>query len=338
MSRRTSDSNKAIRLKWEIEQKLVQEGKGTRDWTPDQQRDILDPSKGKAYDDEGFAFQGQHMKSVEAYPEYQGDPDNIQFLTRIEHLEAHDGSWKNSTNWYYDPITKQKTIMGDTLVPCRILTLSEPVALPVVKEADDYIKQLDQKQMNTNDNRGSENNVNPEQISSISSKDKESKQSINAEKSGIDEKEYHKATTVVTNAVQKQPQGFISRVVKKIQYVFSPVVNYAKEHPMETVLLVFTAAAKLYDLARGGDDVISIGSSQNNDLTSNSTEPDIENDACEENEEITADSNHSSKRPHERKGYEGYRWKGKKGNQWREKVPIKPTRIHPEAFQDDSDK
>ena len=95
------ERNKAIRLAWEREQKLVAEGKGTRDWSQEQQKDILDPDIGKAKDDNGRSFEGQHMKSAAEYPEYQGDPDNIQFLTRDEHLAAHKGSWQNPTNWYY---------------------------------------------------------------------------------------------------------------------------------------------------------------------------------------------------------------------------------------------
>ena len=55
MSRRTSESNKAILAAWNKEQELVREGKGTRDWTPEQQQDILD--KGKAYDENGRAFE-----------------------------------------------------------------------------------------------------------------------------------------------------------------------------------------------------------------------------------------------------------------------------------------
>ena len=35
------ERNKAIRLAWEREQGLVSEGKGTRDWTEAQQKDIL---------------------------------------------------------------------------------------------------------------------------------------------------------------------------------------------------------------------------------------------------------------------------------------------------------
>ena len=126
MSRRTAESNKAILAAWNKEQELVQEGKGTREWTPQQQQDILE--KGKAYDDNGKAFEGQHMKSAETYPEYQGEPGNIQFLTRAEHLEAHDGNWQNPTNWYYNPVTKEKFDFGDgPFIPCEIINLPEPI-------------------------------------------------------------------------------------------------------------------------------------------------------------------------------------------------------------------
>lgn len=122
------EKNKAIRKAWEREQLLVSEGKGTRDWTKEQQQDILNPDKGKAYDEKGRAFNGQHMKSVAKYPEYQGDPDNIQFLTRDEHLEAHKGSWQNPTNWYYDPTTKQFFDFGEGgLIPCKIIELNNPI-------------------------------------------------------------------------------------------------------------------------------------------------------------------------------------------------------------------
>ncbi|MFB8589805.1 hypothetical protein ACFC53_08070 [Enterococcus casseliflavus] len=127
------ERNKAIRLAWEREQRLVVEGKGTRDWSEDQQKDILDPDKGKAYDENGRAYEGQHMKSVAEYPEYQGDPDNIQFLTRDEHLEAHKGSWQNPTNWYFNPENKEFVDFGDNKpVPCAKTNLSEPVCSPVI--------------------------------------------------------------------------------------------------------------------------------------------------------------------------------------------------------------
>ena len=126
MSRRTAEASKAIAVAWENEQKLVQEGKGTRYWTPEQQKDILE--RGKAYDENGRAFEGQHMRSVAENPEFQGDPNNIQFLTREEHLAAHDGDWKNPSNWYYDPVTKEKIDFGDgPIIPCKVINLSQPI-------------------------------------------------------------------------------------------------------------------------------------------------------------------------------------------------------------------
>lgn len=135
MSKRTFEANKAILAAWEKEQDLVRAGKGTRDWTQEQQQDILD--RGKAYDEDGKAFHGQHMKSVEKYPEYQGNPNNIQFLTKAEHLEAHQGSWQNPTNWYYDPVSKQFFAFGECeLIPCEVIKLSNPVITIDVSTVD----------------------------------------------------------------------------------------------------------------------------------------------------------------------------------------------------------
>lgn len=140
MSNRTSKADKAIAAKWEVEKALVKEGKGTRDWTPEQQKSILE--KGKAYDDNGKAFEGQHMKSVEAYPEFQSDPNNIQFLTRDEHLDAHKGSWQNPTNGYYDPNTgTMHEFTDESVEPAPIIDLTEPYASSETAEQtnDDYM-------------------------------------------------------------------------------------------------------------------------------------------------------------------------------------------------------
>ncbi|MCD8159711.1 MAG: hypothetical protein LUE61_00685 [Clostridiales bacterium] len=91
-----------LRQAWLREQKLVSDGKGTRDWTPEPQEEIL--TYGKAYyhsDDpndvnDGKAFEGHHMKSADAYPEYQRDSGNIQFLSRSEHHEAHNGDYRDA--------------------------------------------------------------------------------------------------------------------------------------------------------------------------------------------------------------------------------------------------
>lgn len=131
------ERNKAIRLAWERERELVLQGKGTRDWSLDQQKDILDPDKGKAYDENGRAFEGQHMKSAAEYPEYQGDPNNIQFLTREEHLAAHKGSWQNPTNWYYNPETKEFVDFGENgPIPCKVINLSEPLQVSIIDRQD----------------------------------------------------------------------------------------------------------------------------------------------------------------------------------------------------------
>lgn len=128
MSRRTAEANKAVREAWENEQKLVREGTGTRDWTLEQQKDILEC--GKAHDENGKAFEGHHMQSVEKHPESQGDSGNIQFLTKQEHYAAHGGCWQNPTNWYYDPITKEIFDFGDgKYVPCKVIALSEPLSI-----------------------------------------------------------------------------------------------------------------------------------------------------------------------------------------------------------------
>lgn len=152
------ERNKAVREAWNKELELVQEGKGTREWTPEQQKDILE--KGRAYDENGKAFEGQHMKSAEMYPEYQGEPRNIQFLTRTEHLEAHDGNWQNPTNWYYNPVTKEKLDFGDgPFIPCEIIQLPEPIISltgdstiqeNVIEEKEDFSKDVLKQSAETN--------------------------------------------------------------------------------------------------------------------------------------------------------------------------------------------
>ena len=117
---------RAVLEAWKRERQLVREGKGTRDWTPQQQMDIL--KKGKAFDENGVAFQGHHMKSVSKFPEYQGDYKNIQFLTKAEHLEAHGGSWKNPSNWYFDPKTNERKPFGnEKYIPCKIINMTNPI-------------------------------------------------------------------------------------------------------------------------------------------------------------------------------------------------------------------
>lgn len=144
MSRRTVEASKAIRLAWEREQELVRGGKGTRDWTEKEQKDILNPDMGKAYDEDGKAFEGHHMKSAEAYPEYQGNPENIQFLSRTEHTRAH-GGWRKPTNGYYDYTTGITYDFDEEgFIPCEIIELSNPVIAIDACNVDAVVETIDQ--------------------------------------------------------------------------------------------------------------------------------------------------------------------------------------------------
>ena len=134
MSRRTAQASKAVRDAWKEEQERVRMGKGTRDWTQEQQKEILELGRAYYHSNDpndiydGKAFEGHHMKSVEAYPEFQGDSANIQFLSKPEHIEAHRGDYKNASNWYFDPVTHEFTDFGEgKYIPCTVIDLSDPI-------------------------------------------------------------------------------------------------------------------------------------------------------------------------------------------------------------------
>jgi len=70
------------------------------------------------------------MKSVKAYPEHAGNPENIQFLKNSsEHKRgAHGGDTQCPTNGYYDHRTGRMHDFGnrDPQAP-QTMTLSEPM-------------------------------------------------------------------------------------------------------------------------------------------------------------------------------------------------------------------
>ncbi len=87
----------AVRKAWKAEQDNVLNG-GTgisRSWTDDEIIELVQRVKVKGY-------QGHHMKSVKGYPDLVGNPANIQFLTRKEHLAAHNGNFRNITHGKFD--------------------------------------------------------------------------------------------------------------------------------------------------------------------------------------------------------------------------------------------
>ena len=254
MSRRTAESNKAILVAWNKEQELVQEGKGTREWTPKQQKDILE--KGKAYDDDGFAFQGQHMKSAEIYPEYQGHPGNIQFLTRTEHLEAHNGNWRNPTNWYYDPLTKEKFDFGDdSFIPCAVIQLLEPIMKSsiTVEQKEETLTNLIEK-------------LETEETPRIK----------------LDAKTITIKPVITPKPNIKKTSGFDDTVKK----AFKAVADFFNRYPVLTGIVkavgVVGLAATVDAVAKGGHSISSNGSSNDYTYTPSRREGASFNDGCDE--------------------------------------------------------
>ena len=108
----------AVRKAWKEEQARVAEGFGTRKWSEDEQKELLERGAVSGYE-------GHHMKSVSLYPEYAGDSRNIQFLSEEEHLQgAHRGNYHNLTNGYYDPESKQMIQFGKKLGDVPVYELS----------------------------------------------------------------------------------------------------------------------------------------------------------------------------------------------------------------------
>ena len=90
---KASERARAVRKAWKMEyENVVNGGQGiSRTWSQSEINELLINGKVKGY-------QGHHMKSVKGYPEFAGDPYNIQFLTRSEHLRAHGGNFRNITH------------------------------------------------------------------------------------------------------------------------------------------------------------------------------------------------------------------------------------------------
>jgi RHS repeat-associated protein len=81
----------AVRQAWRDEGALVSEtGQGTRFWTEAEQTELAQTGKVSGY-------QGHHINSVKGSPDLAGNPNNIEFLRRTEHLAAHGGNWQNVT-------------------------------------------------------------------------------------------------------------------------------------------------------------------------------------------------------------------------------------------------
>lgn len=83
---------KAVRDAWTQERQLVRaSGQGTRDWTSRQMKQLRDEGKVPGYE-------GHHIRSVNQHTtKWAGDPRNITFVTRQQHLNLHGRDFHNPT-------------------------------------------------------------------------------------------------------------------------------------------------------------------------------------------------------------------------------------------------
>lgn len=312
MSRRTSEASKAIRKAWEKEKELVAEGKGTRDWTTEQQNEILEFGKAYYHSDDpndkhdGDAFIGHHMKSAEAYPEYQGDPENIQFLSYPEHQEAHKGNWQIPSNWYYDPVTKEYTEFGEgKFLPCKVISLTEPIQIPSIEA----------QKSDAETNR-------PAQIATESAKE-QTQQSPQEEVSHHPEGKSQNKTTVTPPEVHES-------FVDKILHVVEAVKEFGEKHPVLTGVLkavgIAAAAAGAGAIANSTRGSGGGASSSSSDDYFSSSSDDNYTDSLESDDYDSSSSDRDY--PDERSSPEehtvpahGQHYHTKEGVVWKEKEP-----------------
>ena len=81
----------AVRKAWKQEKEMVESiGQGTRDWSKKEMKELFENGKVKGY-------QGHHINNVKDHPSMAGDPNSIEFLNKTEHLDAHNGNYRNKT-------------------------------------------------------------------------------------------------------------------------------------------------------------------------------------------------------------------------------------------------
>lgn len=87
-----SERQKAVKLAWEKEIELVQlTGKGTREWSKIEIEQLRKGAKIEGYE-------GHHINSVAYNPQDAGNPSNIAFGPKQEHIDDfHGGSYRNPT-------------------------------------------------------------------------------------------------------------------------------------------------------------------------------------------------------------------------------------------------
>ncbi|MCP4397646.1 MAG: hypothetical protein GY801_10155 [bacterium] len=90
---------------WEQEAKRMRQGNPSRNWTPQQEADILAGRRPKSVVD-GKTIEGAHIKDVKNYPELADAPDNIIPKSFTEHRKKNSGEHsRNPKPWVTDETT-----------------------------------------------------------------------------------------------------------------------------------------------------------------------------------------------------------------------------------------
>ena len=106
-----SQRSVGIRLAKEMEAKEIQMGgKGTGNYTKEELKQWKTPKRNASGEirsveaSEGHlgekrtVLEGHHQKNVSDHPEHQANPDNVKFYNPEEHLEQHEGDFRNKTD------------------------------------------------------------------------------------------------------------------------------------------------------------------------------------------------------------------------------------------------
>ena len=109
--------SRAVKEAWEKEADRVREGRGTWDWTVEQQAELL--SRSHTNNPGVSGFEGSHMLSAKDYPEHAGNPDNIQLIPTIAHYDGvHERNPREHTpNGIYNAETGEVMPIEDGKIP-----------------------------------------------------------------------------------------------------------------------------------------------------------------------------------------------------------------------------
>lgn len=109
------ERSKAVRGAWQYERERIRRGfKTTRPFSDEQKKHIA--QFGKLRGSEGYSEATVHHKqNVHDHPLEQANPDNTQIcITTKEHLEAHNGNFRNETNARFKKDWQNKDIIKQT--------------------------------------------------------------------------------------------------------------------------------------------------------------------------------------------------------------------------------